>query len=72
MNADNGQKPATKIPTLFPPDPAPAALGLACAGCGATEIRTWWQTFANGTKHVRAECARCGRFLRYLRTDNAS
>jgi hypothetical protein len=45
---------------------SPAEAGLACAGCGATKFKTTWQTFKNGTKHVRMECAICGRFQRYL------
>jgi hypothetical protein len=26
-----------------------------------------WQTFKNGTNHLRLECAQCGRFLRMLK-----
>jgi hypothetical protein len=26
-----------------------------------------WQTFANGTRHVRADCASCKGFVRYLK-----
>jgi hypothetical protein len=25
-----------------------------------------WQTFNDGRKHIKATCAKCGRFLRYL------
>jgi hypothetical protein len=49
------------------PCPAPPPdLNLACR-CGATTFRTSWQTFRNGTKHVRMDCAACGRFIRYLK-----
>jgi hypothetical protein len=55
-------------PTVnLPPPPPPAELGLACRRCGATAFRTAWQTFANGTRHVRADCAGCGTFARYLK-----
>lgn len=41
--------------------------GKACQHCeGATEWRLTWQTFANGTKHIRASCAKCGRFGFYV------
>lgn len=39
---------------------------LACQACGWTEARLQWQTFANGTRHIRAECRRCGRYIRFV------
>jgi hypothetical protein len=30
-------------------------------------MKTTWQTFADGSKHIRAECSKCGAFLRYLK-----
>jgi hypothetical protein len=45
---------------------APGEAGLACRGCGAAEVKTRWQEFKDGSRHIRAECARCGGFLRYL------
>jgi hypothetical protein len=48
-------------------EPAPLVqMGVACGSCGGTEGRTFWQTFADGTRHVRLECARCKRFIRWL------
>src|SRR5262249_21301356 len=41
--------------------------GLACRSCGAAGMRTRWQTFADNTRHIRAECARCGAFPRFLK-----
>ena len=29
-------------------------------------FKTTWQTFSNGTRHVRMDCAACGRLQRYL------
>jgi hypothetical protein len=40
-------------------------MGLSCV-CGSAEFRTAWQTFSDGSKHVRATCADCGRFVRWL------
>src|SRR6266542_5977771 len=45
--------------------------GIVCRKCGAAEFRTYWQTFANGNRHVRADCARCGAFVRYLKQEGA-
>jgi hypothetical protein len=37
-----------------------------CRACPKpTALRFHWQTFAGGKRHVRMECAGCGRFLRY-------
>jgi hypothetical protein len=38
----------------------------SCRRCRGTQFRMVPQTFRDGTKHRRAECAACGRFLRYL------
>jgi hypothetical protein len=48
------------------PCPPPADLGLVCPGCRATTFTTRWQTFSNGTRHIKMSCAVCGRFIRYL------
>jgi hypothetical protein len=53
-------------PTLLPGH-SPAELGLVCPGCGAAEFKTRCQEFRDGTRHVRADCARCGKFVRYLK-----
>jgi hypothetical protein len=44
----------------------PAPPGLRCPKCQATEFTTTWQTFSNGTRHVRADCAHSGAYVRYL------
>jgi hypothetical protein len=41
--------------------------GVVCPDCGAAEFRTFWQTFANGTRHVRLDCTTCGQFVRYAK-----
>ena len=37
-----------------------------CPRCGEVDPRFAWQTFVNGTHHLRAECPGCGRFLRHV------
>jgi hypothetical protein len=39
--------------------------GSRCAKCGGDELAVRWQTFANGTRHVRATCLGCGAFVRW-------
>lgn len=39
---------------------------LECPDCGASEINVKLQRFKDGTRHRRAECAKCGRFIKYL------
>ena len=58
-------------PVNLPPPPPPADLGLCCRRCGASAFKTAWQTFSNGTRHVRMSCARCGQFARYLKPEGA-
>jgi hypothetical protein len=53
-------------PVELPPA-ASAPEGLRCPKCGGTAFKTFWQTFADGSKHVRADCAACGAFVRYLK-----
>jgi hypothetical protein len=48
-------------------DRMPTPNGLLCRKCGAAEFRTHWQTHSNGSQHVRADCARCGHFVRWLK-----
>jgi hypothetical protein len=50
---------------LPPRRAAPADVGATCKRCGATTFRTFTQTFRDGTKHLRVECAGCGTFQRY-------
>ena len=37
----------------------------ACRHCGSADRRYTWQELANGTRHIRADCARCGRYVCY-------
>jgi hypothetical protein len=37
-----------------------------CKHYKSTNLTTRWQVFADGTRHLRQECARCGAFRRYL------
>jgi hypothetical protein len=57
-------------PVELPPPP-PAAAGLLCPHCGAAEFTTRWRTFADGTRHVQADCARCKRFVRWMKQRGA-
>lgn len=45
----------------MPSSPAP------CPRCGTCETRVNWQTFTNGTKHLRESCACCDRYVRYAK-----
>jgi hypothetical protein len=63
--------PPAGDPELFAPAPEnldryPTPEGLLCPKCGKSAFRTFWQTFADGNKHVRCNCAKCGAFVRYL------
>jgi hypothetical protein len=44
----------------------PPVPDFACRKCGGVAFTTRWQTFSDGTRHVRMECAACGAFARYL------
>jgi hypothetical protein len=55
----------TTSPSLFPLS-APADRGITCRHCGKAAFTTAWQTFSDGSRHVRMSCAGCGRFTRYL------
>ncbi len=41
--------------------------GVACLHCGGNRIRTTWQRFQGGKKHLRADCCGCGKFVKFLR-----
>lgn len=45
--------------------PAPNGCPRAFPGCTGLVLR--WQVFRDGTTHIRAECATCGAFIRYVR-----
>ncbi len=53
------------------PQRLPTPDGLLCPKCGAAEFVTRWQRFKDGSSHVRADCARCGKFVRYLEKPGA-
>ncbi len=37
-------------------------------GCGVIgETKRYWQTFGNGTTHVREDCTACGAYIRYVK-----
>jgi hypothetical protein len=38
---------------------------IRCPSCPGAEVVYTWQHFANGTRHVRADCGRCRRYIRY-------
>jgi hypothetical protein len=40
---------------------------VRCPGCARRSLRVAWQTFSNGTNHLRCECAVCGRFIKHLK-----
>jgi hypothetical protein len=51
----------------------PSDVGLdRCAKCGNKTFGLRWQLFANGTRHIRVECGRCDRFVKYLRQTPAA
>jgi hypothetical protein len=54
------------MPTAHLSARAARAAGVACRHCGAAEFTTAWQTFSDGTKHIRMDCARCGAFARWV------
>lgn len=51
--------------TLKPSQDVPE--GITCRRCGGTAFKTVWQQFSDGKRHVRADCASCGGFVRYLK-----
>lgn len=34
-----------------------------CPKCGGTEAALSWFTMGNGTRHIREECAACGKWI---------
>ena len=41
------------------------AAELRCPRCGGSDLAFAWQTFANGTRHIRVSCTPCGAYVRY-------
>ncbi len=40
---------------------------LMCSACGVDVApRVSWQQIAGGRRHIRAECPRCGGYLKFL------
>lgn len=60
LYADRNPSPAAVI-ALRPDYP------VRCPDCARHALRVAWQTFSNGTKHLRCECGVCGRFLAHLK-----
>jgi hypothetical protein len=47
-------------------EPSPAnGCPRGAPGCAGLILR--WQVFRDGTTHIRAECAGCGTYIRYVR-----
>ena len=44
--------------------------GISCLHCNSEEIRTQRIPLANGGHHVKASCASCGRFIKFLPHDS--
>lgn len=40
-------------------------VGFPCYECGETEVSRRVVTHANGSMHLRVECEKCGRFIRF-------
>lgn len=38
-----------------------------CPYCGGEDATMRWETFSNGTTHIRVECATCGKYLRWAK-----
>jgi hypothetical protein len=39
---------------------------IRCPSClRCDQVAYTWQAFANGTRHVRADCRRCGRYIKF-------
>jgi len=56
--------PADKIEPTPPTPPSPDR--LECHECGPGEIKTDEIPLARGGYHLRASCAKCGRYLKFL------
>lgn len=45
--------------------PSNESRAITCPLCGSQSLLMTWQKFANNTRHIRATCRHCGRFVRY-------
>lgn len=52
-------------PNQFPDAPASTTTTARCSRCGGDDLIIQWQTFSNGTRHIRVDCRRCGAYVRY-------
>jgi hypothetical protein len=52
--------------TQAPGEPTTAARKPRCPRCGSDELVASDQVFADGTRHIRGNCAQCNAFVRYL------
>lgn len=39
---------------------------LTCAACAEVRPRLTWQAKAGGGYHLRADCPRCGRYIKFV------
>jgi hypothetical protein len=46
--------------------PTVQVAGVRCSRCGCARLATSWQKFTSNIVHVRAVCAGCGAFVRFL------
>src|SRR5262245_17369846 len=49
----------------------PNPQGLLVPRCGVAEHMTTKQVFRDNTEHIKLTCARCNKFLRYLKQEDA-
>ena len=52
------------LEAVMPYDPYARSEAPPCK-CGGKELRLSWQDFADGSRHIRAECSACATFLAY-------
>jgi hypothetical protein len=68
----SGLRAAVRAELLSRPDgpaclpPEPASPPPECDRCHSRDVALSWQQVSNGGKRIRAECRRCGRFVKFL------
>lgn len=38
---------------------------IICNHCGSDKMKYSWQQMKNGGKHLRVDCAECGRYVKF-------
>jgi hypothetical protein len=38
---------------------------IACPSCPGAGVVYYWQQFADGRRHIRADCNRCHRYIKF-------